>query len=60
MMVNSKKTVVMCFRLAKKKSRFFVHFLAVVLHDHDMKLPTFMLPLFGVGEHNTKILFFFF
>ena len=31
-----------------------------LLHDRDMKLPNFTRPLYGVGEHSTKILFFFF
>ena len=30
------------------------------LHDWCMKLPTFTPPLYGVGEHNAKILFSFF
>ena len=30
------------------------------LHDCDVKLPNFTQPLFEVGEHNAKILFFFF
>ena len=53
------------FRLAKKKKTFHVHhaFLYIslpLLHDCDMKLPNFKRPLYGVGEHNTKISFFFF
>ena len=50
---NSKKAI--GFRLAKEQfaraSRFFVHFLAVVAR---------LRPLYGVGENNTKIFFFFF
>ena len=30
------------------------------LHNYDMKLPNFTSPLYGVGEHNTKIVAFFF
>ena len=30
------------------------------LHHYDMKLPNFMSPLYGVGEHNTQIVAFFF
>ena len=30
------------------------------LHDYNVKIPNFMCPLYGVGEHNTKIFFFFF
>ena len=36
-----------------RASRFFVHFLAVVTHDCDMKLPNFTRWLYGVGEHGT-------
>ena len=30
------------------------------LHHYDMKLVNFTSPLYGVGEHNTKIVPFFF
>ena len=30
------------------------------LHHYDTKLPNFTSPLYGVGEHNTKIVAFFF
>ena len=30
------------------------------LHHYDMKRPNFTSPLYGVGEHNTKIVTFFF
>ena len=30
------------------------------LHHYDMKLPNFTSPLYGVGEHNTQIVTFFF
>ena len=30
------------------------------LHHYGMKLPNFTSPLYGVGEHNTKIVAFFF
>ena len=30
-----------------------------LLHHCDMKLPNFTRPLYGVGEHNTKIIFLF-
>ena len=26
-----------------------------LLHDRDMKLPNFTRPVYGVGEHSTKI-----
>ena len=42
-----------------RASRYFVHFLPS-LHHYDMKLPNFTSPLYGVGEHNTKIVAFFF
>ena len=29
-------------------------------HHYDMKLPNFISPVFGVGEHNTKVVAFFF
>ena len=29
------------------------------LHHYDMKLPNFTSSLYGVGEHNTKIVAFF-
>ena len=29
------------------------------LNHYDMRLPNFMSPLYGVGEHNTKIVTFF-
>ena len=31
-----------------------------LLHHYDMKVPSFTSPLYGVGEHNTKIVTFFF
>ena len=30
------------------------------LHHYDMKLPNFTSPLYGVGEHNTTVVAFFF
>ena len=30
------------------------------LHHYDMKLPTLKSPLYGVGEHSTKTVAFFF
>ena len=30
------------------------------LHPCDMKLPNFTRLLYGVGEHNTKVVFFVF
>ena len=42
-----------------RASRYFVHFFAVVA-AYDMKLLNFTSPLYGVGEHNTKIVAFFF
>ena len=46
----------------RRASRYFVHFFAVVacMHHYDMKLPNFTIPLYGVGEHDTKIIAFFF
>ena len=38
----------------------FLHFLLPSLHYYDMKLPNFTSPLYGVGEHNTKCVAFFF
>ena len=32
----------------------------LLLHHYDMKLPSFTNLLYGVGEHNTKIVTFFF
>ena len=29
------------------------------LHHYDMKLPNFSSPLYGVGEHKTKMVAFF-
>ena len=37
-----------------RASRYFVDFLPL-LHHYDMKLPNFTSSLYGVGEHNTKI-----
>ena len=41
-----------------RASRYFVHFFSFIAHYH-LKLPNFASPL-GVGEHNTKIVAFFF
>ena len=41
-----------------RASRFFVHFLAVVARLRSET--NFMSPVYKVGEHNTKIFFFFF
>ena len=38
---------------------FFVHFLTALLNC-DMRLPNFTRAHYGVCEHNTKIVFFFF
>ena len=47
-------------RLAKKRTlhvhHAFLYNSQPLLHDCDMKLPNFKRPLYGVGEHNTKIL----
>ena len=43
-----------------RESRYFVHFFAIAAHHCDIKLPNFTSPLYGVGEHNTKIVAFFF
>ena len=44
-----------------RASRYFVHFFAVAAPLHyDMKIPNFTSPLYGVGEHNTKIVPFIF
>ena len=42
-----------------RASRYFVYSLPS-LHHYDMKLPNFTSPLYGVGEHITKIVAFFF
>ena len=59
--VNSKKTIRLDCQ--KKKSSHVHHDCLYIsqplLHDRDMKLPNFTRPLFGVGEHNTKIFFSF-
>ena len=42
-------------------SRYFVHFFAVVAPlRHETSYPNFSGPLYGAGEHNTKIAAFFF
>ena len=51
------------FRLAKQQlctciTLFYISW--PLLHKCYMKLPSFMLSLYKVGEHNTKIFFFFF
>ena len=38
----------------------FVHIFWPSLHDYDMKLPISTRPLYGVGELDTKSLFFLF
>ena len=43
-----------------RESRYLVHFFAIVALHYDMKLPNFTSPLYGVGEHNTKVVAFFF
>ena len=43
-----------------RASRHFVHFLLPSLHHCDTKLPNFTIPLYRVGEHNTKIVAFSF
>ena len=50
---NSKKAIGLDWQKSNfaRASRFFVHFLAVVAR---------LRPLYGVGENNTKIVFFFF
>ena len=56
---NSKKAIGLDWQ--KKTIMLFCTFLSPpLLHYCDMKLPNFMRPLYGVGEHNTKILFLFF
>ena len=58
---NSKKAIGLDWQKKKKTITLFCTFLSqALLHDCDMKLPNFMRPLYGVGEHNTKIFFFFF
>ena len=37
----------------------FCTFCLLSLHHYDMKLPNSTSPLYGVGEHNTKIVAFF-
>ena len=52
------------FRLAKQqlcmRATFFLYNSLPSLHDYNVKIPNFTCPLYGVGEHNTKIFFFFF
>ena len=50
------------FRLAKQQLCVCITLFLYIssLEDCDMKLPNFKLPLYGVGEHNTKSFFFFF
>ena len=56
---NSKKAIGLDWQ--KKTITLFCTFLSPpLLHYCDMKLPNFMRPLYGVGEHNTKIFSFFF
>ena len=43
-----------------RASRYFVHFFAVVAPLRHWKLPNFTSPLYGVGEHNTKVVAFLF
>ena len=38
----------------------FCTFCLLSLHHYDMKLPNSTSPLYGIGEHNTKIVAFFF
>ena len=60
-MVNSKKKNRL--RLAKKTLHMphaFLYISKPLLLDCEMKFPNFTCPLYGVGEHNTKIFFFFF
>ena len=38
----------------------FLYISKPLLLNCEMKFPNFTCPLYGVGEHNTKILFFFF
>ena len=59
-MVNSKKKNRL--RLAKKTLHMphaFLYISQPLLNDCDMKLSNFTRPVYGVGEHNTKIFFFF-
>ena len=37
---------------------FWLHFLAVVARLRHMELPNFTRPLYGVGQHSTKIFLF--
>ena len=50
------------FRLAKQQLCVCITLFLYIssLHYCNMKLPNFTLPLYGVGEHNTKSFFFFF
>ena len=43
-----------------RASRYFDHFFAVVAPLRHEKLPNFTSPLYGVIEHTTKIVAFFF
>ena len=57
---NSKKAIGLDWQTKKTITLFCTFLSEPLLHDCDMKLPNFMRPLYGVGEHNTKILFSFF
>ena len=38
----------------------FLYIFLLSLHPYDMKLSNFTRLLYGVGEHNTKVVFFLF
>ena len=41
-----------------RASRYFVHFFVALAPLRHWKLPNFTSPLYGVGEHNTKVVAF--
>ena len=57
--VNSKKTIGLDWQKNILRDHAFLYISQPLLHDRDKKLPNFTHPLYGVGEQNTKILFFF-
>ena len=65
-MTTKSKTTVTARRTAKNNMFMLTNNNAILyiylpsLHHYDMKLPNFTSPLYGVGQHNTKIVAFFF
>ena len=42
------------------RTHFILYISLPLLHHYNMELPNFTSPLYGVGEHNIKIVAFFF